>query len=208
MEGEPTFSFVAGLPLAGRAVRYAQQVHRDQRRDSDRAPFILHPLEVASLLLNTGHSETVVAAGVLHDTIENTDVARGDLARNFGDEVAALVAALTEDDTVEDFELRKRKLREQIADFGADAIAVDAADKVAKVRELRAQAGHEPSLLSGEAAPGRRKLEHYVASLVMLEEADPEHPLVRQLRFELEALRALPPRPARVAPEDESWKAL
>jgi hypothetical protein len=41
----------------------------------------------------------------------------------------------------------------------------------------------------------------------MLEEAQPEHPLVRQLRFELEALRALPPRAGRITPADVRWEA-
>jgi (p)ppGpp synthase/HD superfamily hydrolase len=135
---EPTFSFLGGLPLAAAALRYARDVHRDQRRASDEAPFILHPLEVASLLLNTGHSEAVVAAGILHDTIENATTDREDLIVRFGDEVAAVVSALTEDPRIEDFEERKASLRAQIAAFGSDAIAVDAADKVAKVRELRA----------------------------------------------------------------------
>jgi len=46
-----------------------------------------------------------------------------------------------------------------------------------------------------------------VASLTMLEEAEPNHPLVRQLRFELEALRALPPRTDQITPADVSRNA-
>ena len=193
-----SFSFVAELPLVAAALAYADEMHRDQRRESDESLFILHPLEVASLLYNTGHREVVVAAGILHDTIENSSTDRGDLAVRFGPQVAALVAALTEDARIEVFEERKAALRAQIAAFGSDAIAVDAADKVAKVRELRAQAGREPGLLEGRDPPVRGRVEHYVASLAMLEGAQPEHPLVRQLRFELEALRALPPRAARI----------
>jgi hypothetical protein len=195
MPGEPlSFSFIAELPLADAALAYAQEVHRGQRRASDQAPFILHPLEVASLLHNTGHREAVVAAGVLHDTIENTDTGRQDIAVRFGPDVAALVAALTENPAIDSFDERKAALRRQIAEFGSDAIAVDAADKVAKVRELRAQSGREPALLRGDGSDAQPLLEHYVASLTMLERARARHPLVRQLRFELEALRALPPR--------------
>jgi hypothetical protein len=197
-----TFSFIAALPLAQAALEYAQAAHSGQRRESDDAPFILHPLEVASLLYNTGHHEALVAAGVLHDTIEDTKTRRGDLAERFGAEVAALVAAMSEDPRIEGYDERKAALRRQIAAFGGDAIAVDAADKVTKVRELRAQTGEQPGLLQGADAPARRRLEHYVASLRMLEQAVPEHPLVRQLRFELEALRALPPRFDALAPED------
>lgn len=207
MKSEPTFSFLEGMPLAVAALRYARDVHRDQRRASDEAPFILHPLEVASLLLNTGHHEAVVAAGILHDTIENARTDREDLVVRFGADVAAVVAALSEDPLIEDFDERKASLRAQIAEFGPDAIAVDAADKVTKVRELRAQAGREPQLLAGEEAPGEPKFAHYVASLTMLEEAQPEHPLVRQLRFELEALCALPPRGTNIDADDASLEA-
>ena len=114
--------------------------------------------------------------------------------RVFGTEVGALVDAMTEDPRIEPYHERKAALRRQIAEFGEDATAVYAADKVTKVRELRAQAGRDPELLRSDEV--RLKLEHYEESLAMLEETTPEHALVQKLRFELEALRALPPRTA------------
>ena len=74
---------------------------------------------------------------------------------------------------------------------GLDAQAVHAADKVVKARELRAQAAH-PAPVLGEPDL-RRRLEHYELSLEMLESTAPDLPLVRQLAFELWALRTLPP---------------
>jgi hypothetical protein len=194
------FTFIADLPVARAALAYAQQHHRGQRRGSDDAPFIIHPLEVAALLHNTGHPETLIVAAILHDTLEDTDAQQTDLEERFGPQVAGLVAAMTENPEIEAYEARKAALRDQIARFGKDAIAVYAADKVAKVRELRAQAGHDPTILHGDNAPARPRLDHYIESLATLEHADPRHPLVRQLRFELEALRALPP--AGIDPKD------
>ncbi len=69
-----------------------------------------------------------------------------------------------------------------------DAVAVYAADKVAKARELRMALARRPSVRVG---PG--KLTHYWASLTMLERRSGQHPLVRQFRFELETLALLPP---------------
>lgn len=186
-------TFLEDLPLAGRALEYAEDAHGEQRRESDAAPFILHPLEVAALLHATGHPEPVIAAAILHDTVEETPAQPGELADRFGPEVAALVAALTEDDSIASFEERKAALRAQVAAFDSSAAAIYAADKVAKVRELRARAARDPELLNAPQAEGRRKLEHYVESLRTLEVLKPHHPLVRQLRFELEALEALPP---------------
>ena len=185
-------TFLADLPLARDALGYARELHRGQRRSSDAAPFILHPLEVAALLHTTGHAEVAVTAGILHDTVEDTEIDVDSITERFGTEVGALVGAMTEDPAIEPYEKRKAALRQQIAEFGADATAVYAADKVTKVRELRAQMGRDPELLRG--AQVRPKLAHYEQSLAMLEESNPEHPLVQKLRFELEALRALPPR--------------
>jgi (p)ppGpp synthase/HD superfamily hydrolase len=183
------------LPVARAAYAYAREAHRDQRRESDAAQFIIHPLEVASLLHNTGHREAVVAAGILHDTIEDSPATRESIDARFGTEIAEIVDAMSEDATIEDFEQRKAGLRQQIAAFGPDATAVYAADKVAKVRELRSRATRGEDVLDLEDGAARSKLEHYLASLSMLEDMTPEHPLVRQLRFELEMLHALPPRP-------------
>ncbi len=174
-------------------MRFARQWHDGQQRASDEAPFVLHPLEVGVLLHNNGAPDEVVAAGVLHDVIEDTSVSRSDIGRRFGDRVRELVDAVTDDETIEDKDERKEESRRRVQAAGHDAAMIFAADKVSKVRELRtrmAAARH-----AGEPPPddAERKLEHYDAGLEMLEHVLPGHPLVRQLRFELETLRALPP---------------
>jgi (p)ppGpp synthase/HD superfamily hydrolase len=189
----PVPTFLEALPLAREAFAWAEELHRGQRREADAAPYVLHPLEVGSLLYNTGHPDHIVAAGVLHDTVERSDIRIEDIERRFGKEVAWVVAAMTEDPSIEDYEERKAALRRQIAELGRGASAVYAADKVTKVRELRAQAACDPSVREAIVNDTHPKLGHYLESLRMLEEIDPDHPLVRQLRFELEVLRALPP---------------
>jgi len=182
-------SFVDELPLTRRALEFAVARHGDQEREADRAPFILHPLEVAHLLHGRGRPDEVVAAGVLHDTVEDAHVTVEELRTHFGDRVARLVGAVTEPDREGSYSERKAALRTAVEDAEDDAVAIYAADKVAKVRELRM------TLAAGGDAPGQ-KLEHYEASLALLERRLPGHPLVRQLRFELEALELLPPRRA------------
>jgi (p)ppGpp synthase/HD superfamily hydrolase len=172
-------TFVRGLPLARAAVIYAAQL----RQSEDTA---VHPLEVAALLYVAGYPETVVTAGVLHDTVEDDHADPAELRERFGDEVADLVVALTEDPRIEPFSERKAALRQQVGEFGASATAVYAADKIAKVRELRAHAAHDRSALTSDH--GRARAEHYQQSLAMLEQRDADHPFVRLLRFEIEAL--------------------
>lgn len=166
-------------------------MHASQRRSVDSAPFILHPLEVAALLSGRGHDDAVVVAGVLHDIVEKTDATVQDVRARFDDRVAAIVEAVTEDPAIEDFAQRKAALRAQVAAAGPDALAVYAADKIAKSRELRSHAARDPAWADDPALT--RRLGHYEASLTMLRESGDVAPFVDQLAFELWALRALPP---------------
>jgi (p)ppGpp synthase/HD superfamily hydrolase len=171
------------LPLAQDAVDFAQAHHEGQRRDADDAPFVVHPLEVAVLLRDAGYPDHVVATGALHEVLEDTDVDKHELEERFGHDVAELVEALTDDPSIEDEQERRAALRLQVAEAGETAAAVFAADKISKTRELRMKAERGP--LDGES---RAKLEHYLESLDMLEQALPGSELVERLRADLGAL--------------------
>lgn len=182
-------SFVAELPITRAALDFAAERHDGQRRDTDGAPFILHPLEVAQLLRGRDYPDEVIAAGVLHDLIEDTDVRSGDLRERFGDTVADMVVSVSEPPGGGTYAERKARLRDRVAEASADAVAVFAADKVAKAREFRlglVRAG-DATVVDSD------KLDHYWACLELLEQRLGHVPLVRQLRFELEALALLPP---------------
>jgi (p)ppGpp synthase/HD superfamily hydrolase len=181
--------FVQGRPLVGMAVEWARQLHARQRRDVDQAPFVLHPLEVASLLSSLGFDQEVVAAGVLHDSVEKTEAGVNDVRERFGDRVARIVAAVSEDPSIADDGARREALARQVTAGGPDAHAVYAADKVTKVRELRARATRD----SPDDPHVQLRLEHYEHSLATLRAVSPGQPLVEKLAFELWALQALPP---------------
>ena len=183
-------SFVSDLPLTHKALEFAAARHSGQRREADDAPFILHPLEVAQLLRGRDYPDEIVAAGVLHDVIEDTDVAFEELRTLFGARIATLVRSISEPDAEGGtYPERKARLREAVGRAQGDAVAVFAADKVAKARELRLSTVRRLP----EARIDTDKLEHYWASLALLERRLGHHPFVRQLRFELEALALLPP---------------
>jgi (p)ppGpp synthase/HD superfamily hydrolase len=182
---------VAQSPQARAAIAYGQEQHAGQRRSFGRAPFIEHPLEVALLLYGAGARDEVIAAGILHDTIEKSDTDAADLKARFGAKVTRLVLAVSEDETIAGYRERKTALRRQVAAAGSDAQMIFAADKVSRVRELRlavtraARRGEpvDPSLL----AP--RRMHHYGRCLRMLEERLGGSPLVEQLRVELVRLQ-------------------
>jgi (p)ppGpp synthase/HD superfamily hydrolase len=174
------------LPLAQEAVDFARSRHEGQRRDADDAPFVVHPLEVATLLRDAGYPDHVVATGALHEILEDTAADKRELEERFGPKVAELVDALTDDPSIEDEQERRAALRRQVAEAGEEAAAVFAADKVSKARELRMKA--DRGQLDDEDLA---KLEHYKESLDMLETALPASELVEKLRAELDALGPL-----------------
>lgn len=185
---DPELSFARDLPLTQAAISFAAEQHGAQRRDGDGAEFLAHPVEVAALLKRSGYGDEVVAAAVLHDVLEDTDAEAPDLEARFGRRVSELVAFVSDDPSIGDEEQRRAELRERISHGDADALAVFAADKVSKVRELR-------MLIAGGAdqATTDAKHRHYRKSLEMLERRGRDQRLLELLRFELEALESLPP---------------
>jgi len=93
-----------------------------------------HALQVGDLLERLGCSDAVVAAGVLHDVLEDTAVTPGEIAAAFGDEVAELVGAMTEDRSIADYRERKRALRASVQRSGRAGMLILAADKLARLR--------------------------------------------------------------------------
>lgn len=97
-----------------KAVRFAVQKHSGQVRKLGNAPYILHPLEVASIVGTMTSDREILAAAVLHDTVEDTDTTIEEIREEFGQRVAALVTTETEDKREdkppqETWELRKQE---------------------------------------------------------------------------------------------------
>ena len=195
MASEPLFGFLAERPAAQRAAVWAHDAHEGQERDADGAPFVVHLLEVALLVHEGGYPDEVVCGALLHDVIEKGGATAADVTERCGPRVAAIVLALSEDESITDYGDRKAALRRQAEAADDQTLAVFAADKVAKARELRIGAAGN-RLLARELACRR---EHYVACAEMLERRLPQHPFTHILRFELDlqpyvpALRWLAP---------------
>ncbi|GAA4378395.1 RelA/SpoT family protein [Paeniglutamicibacter cryotolerans] len=90
----------ADLDLLVRAYAVAERHHEGQKRKSG-DPYITHPVAVATILAEMGMSGTILAAALLHDTVEDTDYSLEDLTAEFGPEVAMLVDGVTKLDKVQ-----------------------------------------------------------------------------------------------------------
>ena len=176
-----------GLPIARAALTFASARHANQYREIDHAPFIAHPIEVGSLLRADGQPDEVIAAGLLHDVLEKTGTTRAELQRRFGACIAGLVESVSDDPSIDDYGSRKRELRDRVAHAGSDTVAIFAADKISKVRELTLL----PTSRLDETTT-RAKLAHYRASLKMLRRVAGNSALVDLLDAELGRLPHTP----------------
>jgi (p)ppGpp synthase/HD superfamily hydrolase len=197
------------------ALAYAARCHAGQVRESDGAPIIEHLSEVARLLRDAGCADVVIAAGLLHRVVQDTDVSAAALTERFGATVAGLVEATTID-CVGSYPQRKHALREQIRNADHAAAMVFAAKEIAEVRELSDQVRRDRARTAaatsagGGASPLERyrqlRLREYHASLSMLQAVAPHHRLVSQLAVDLERcpISVRRPKPRAVAPSPAS----
>lgn len=182
--------FLGHSKLLRDAHELAARAHAGQRQESDGSAYIEHPLAVAAILRRAGFGDEVVAAGLLHDTVEASEIELDELERRFGRPVARLVAAMTEPERHGRFGPRKAAHRLQIAQAGAEAAAIFAADKVANVRSLRRalRRDGEEAVRRRLSAPLEQKIEHYRATLEMLDGLALPLSLAPMLATELQAL--------------------
>ena len=119
--------------LLNKAIIYAVEKHAGQLRKGTQIPYIVHPMEVLALLNEMRADMTVIIAGVLHDTVEDTSATIDDIIREFGEDVAELVGNHTEDKSKTWFQRKSQGLRE-LAEGSFDLKCLVLADKLSNVR--------------------------------------------------------------------------
>ncbi len=84
----------ADIDIVWKAYSFCQEAHRNQKRYSGQ-PYLSHPLEVANILTELNMDPTTIAAGLLHDVVEDTHISLDEIKNQFGQEVAMLVNGVT-----------------------------------------------------------------------------------------------------------------
>lgn len=178
-------------PALREAFELAARAHRGQTRKDGSSPYIGHPLAVARTLQEVGLDEETLAAALLHDVVENSELTIDEVVERFGVDVGALVAALTDDETIADYAERKREHRERVERAGARAAAIYAADKLVNAHDMRLLYDELGEAVAGRfKAPIDVRVDLWRGDLEMLERVVPELDIVERLRAELDAFEA------------------
>lgn len=208
-------------PLLEAAVRLAAQGHHRQLRKrsagahdctgsvvplpSDCVPYLTHLMATACILARLGERDEVVAAGLLHDYLEDVPDPSGRerIRRSVGDEVLELVLALTErgrehPDAVRSWPFRKQGQLERIASIPREAVVVKAADLLHNLSSLLTDLQVAPSVAAVwnrfNAGPGHQ-LWYYRSMVDALRERLGPHPLVEEVDRVLALLAPFLPPP-------------
>jgi len=114
-------------------------LHKRQKRKGTDIPYASHPITLAMLLLESGLSEVIVVAALLHDTIEDTELTVQDLRLKYGDEITEIVLQCTEPDQSLKWEIRKENTIRHFNKKNINAKWVTLADKLHNLYSLKHQ---------------------------------------------------------------------
>lgn len=179
-----------GTLLLKRALDQAAVWHEGQRRKYPgvAVPYVSHAAGVAILLSRHGFDDEVVAAGALHDTMEDCGVSHDELRARFGARVADLVRDVSETDKSLPWEERKQRYLDHFDHKPWEAQAISVADKIDNFRSILVCASDHGDPWSLFRRGREAQLERFEALARKIERL-PAHPILAEYGAALAALR-------------------
>ena len=127
--------------LLDRAIVFAVRAHAGTERRGKGFPYIVHPMEAVEIVATMTSDQELLAAAALHDTVEDTDTTVEQIREEFGDRVASIVAAESDEphqsrDSIENWRARKQAAMDRLARAPRDAKMVALGDKLSNMRAI------------------------------------------------------------------------
>ncbi|MEK3934672.1 HD domain-containing protein [Sporosarcina sp. FSL W7-1349] len=176
------------MNIIEKAFQFALEKHEGQYRKGTMIPYITHPFAVAMILKHHRYPDEVVAAGLLHDTLEDTQTTEQELL-DFGPYVLELVQAATEPDKSLPWEQRKLWTIADLPKKSPDQLAVIVADKLHNIRSIQSDIEEVGEAVWSRFNRGKRSQSwYYMNILKALEPFRKEVPLIRNLDNEVKRI--------------------
>lgn len=175
--------------LIRNAINFSITIHeiqQKQKRKGKDIPYLTHTFTVGLILARAGASEEVIAAGILHDTIEDSvpeqKVSREMIAFQFGVQVADLVASVTEIQEGISWDEAKARAREHIKNFSKESLLVKSADILSNTSEILDDYRKDGERVFNRfKAPKEKVLQNYIQNIEIITKKWPENPLAEDL---------------------------
>jgi len=186
------------MSLVSEALLFATQHHLHQHRKGTRIPYMVHLLNVCKILAERDCSDEILAAGLLHDVVEDTEVTIEEVDRIFGEEVGFLVRGATEADKLDKKVIEKKgswqERKKHTIDFilhegSVEQLLVVAADKLDNLRSIY----HDHGMIGGKLwsrfnATKDQQYWYFSSIAEALKQRADEHDIIKELAGQLEIL--------------------
>jgi (p)ppGpp synthase/HD superfamily hydrolase len=124
------------MDLIEKALQVAAKAHDHQYRKKTNIPYITHPIAVGIILMKAGYDDELIAAGILHDTVEDTPLTLKNIEETFGPKVTMIVEGCSEPDKTLSWEDRKKHTIEYLRKASLEIRVVVCADKLHNIRSI------------------------------------------------------------------------
>ncbi|MGG1676039.1 HD domain-containing protein [Neobacillus sp. NRS-1170] len=176
------------MDVIDKALRVASIAHQNQCRKNTDIPYIAHPAAVGMLVLKAGYSDDVVAAAILHDTVEDTELTLEDIVREFGAKIAEIVAGCSEPDKSLSWKARKEHTIEFLKTASVGIRAVACADKLHNIRSILSDYEQVGDKVWDRFNAGRDQQKWYYTNIVESLGSHSTFPLLEDLKKEVDRL--------------------
>ncbi|WML57696.1 HD domain-containing protein [Neobacillus sp. PS2-9] len=170
------------------ALKTAAKAHEKQYRKGTDIPYITHPVAVGMILMKAGYSEELVAAGILHDTVEDTELSLQDIEPLFGRNIAQMVEGCSEPDKSLSWEERKKHTIEYLGAAPEEIRVVACADKLHNIRSIASDLEQFGEQVWGRFKRGKEQQEWYYTRVIESLGLQSNFQLLDELKIEVERL--------------------
>lgn len=178
------------ISLIEKAAQIAVKAHNEQTRKSDGTPYVIHPFMVARKLMKYNFPETVIAAGLVHDVVEDSDFTSEDIRRELGEEVLEIIKHVSEDKS-QVWEERKLNYANAIKNASVGTKAVCVADKIHNLESLLLAYSVQGEGLWSKFNRGRDKKLWFEQLVLAALKENWDHPLVKEYEELLKQMEKL-----------------
>ncbi|MFP7299001.1 HD domain-containing protein [Neobacillus niacini] len=168
------------------AIEFTAKAHRSQYRKGTDIPYISHPYGVGMILMKANCKEEVIIAGILHDTLEDTETTEQEILDLFGPEVLMIVQGCTEPNKDESWEVRKKHTHEFLKGAALSIREAACADKIHNLRSIKVDLQTMGEKAWDKFKRGREQQKWYYTGIVESLGHSGNFPLLAVLRTEVE----------------------
>lgn len=176
------------MDIIEKALQVASQAHEGQYRKNTTIPYITHPVSVGMILMKAGYGEEIVAAGILHDTVEDTALTLEKIQQLFGWKIAQIVQGCSEPNKSLSWEERKEHTIQFLKTASLDIRAVACADKLHNIKSIIRDYDQVGEKVWERFNRGKKQQEWYYTNVIESLGYQSNFQLLNKLRKEVDRL--------------------